>query len=594
MSTSVKMNRSNNVLQNNVSALLLNSRHGQQQQQQNQQQQQQQQHPQQQQQRQQHQQNQQPTDMFVACFEAALNEELKEQTISSSFRACFEKIGSPYGFIRSEGLREALQRLSDFSVEAAEEAARSAEMNGKNPAAPHVPFDAIRSAVMSRTAVEMHSGGPTPLPLSTPAAIASSSTTTAAAAAAVVMNTGGTNTTLSSAVGSSCKSASWERTQRALHGAHYTTAVFECVLVPRIQERSRYNPGGSENIELSEEEALVWNTLTHAQSTTTPTPAVSATTSRTATVAPVAGKRKPLDVVLSEVTYQEQELAFRLLQGLSLLVYDQRRVIAEGLLIPYAIEIWQCCLQHIEALFRRRRRNALVEKPAGDSNSHMSIKTLLAEDGPIQLISGLETVVIASIDAVEAACHYNPLALVRIVQQGGIRALLDMGLCPYAPYDIRCAVFDTISVLMQEVAPFRRAVAAGGAAVAAAVPLTAMAGGNNNSNSNNNNGEDDLIHTMIQETMTGSVSRQAAPPPYLMDRASASKFDSAVREWFSQRGLSHVISAVMELRDVRGTPIAAGTMSKAEVTRIVQRASQLREKRLQALLQAVDGKRAAL
>ncbi|KAH9586336.1 hypothetical protein LSM04_006867 [Trypanosoma melophagium] len=135
---------------------------------------------------------------------------------------------------------------------------------------------------------------------------------------------------------------------------------------------------------------------------------------------------------------------------------------------------------------------------------------------------------------------------------------------------------------MQEVAPFRRAVAAGGGGAA-------CAGG-----ANNNNSEDDLIHTMIQQTMTGSVSRQAAPPPYLMDRASASKFDSAVREWFSQRGLSHVVSAVMELRDVRGTPIAAGTMSKAEVTRIVQRASQLREKRLQALLQAVDGRRAAL
>ncbi|KAH9586335.1 hypothetical protein LSM04_006867 [Trypanosoma melophagium] len=542
------MSRPNNVVQNNVSTLLLGSRHGQQQQQQ--------------------QQQQRPTDMFVACFEAALDEELKEQAISSSFRACFEKIGSPYGFIRNEGLREALQRLCDFSVEAAEEAARSADVNGKNSTttAPHVPFDAIRSSVMSRTVMDGHI---TP----TPAAAAVSGSTTVLASN-------------SSTLLGSCKSESWERTQRALHGAHYTTTVFECVLVPRIQERSRYNPGGCESIELSEEEALVWNTLSHAQRTftTTTTPALSstATTATTGTTTPLAGKRKPLGVVLSEVTYQEQELAFRLLQGLSLVIYDQRRVIAEGLLIPYAIEIWQCCLQHVEALFRRRRRNALMEKPAGDNGSHMSIKTIPAEEGPVQLISGLETVILSSIDAVEAACHYNPLALGRIVQQGGIRALLDMGLCPYAPYDIRCAVFDTISVLMQEVAPFRRAVAAGGGGAA-------CAGG-----ANNNNSEDDLIHTMIQQTMTGSVSRQAAPPPYLMDRASASKFDSAVREWFSQRGLSHVVSAVMELRDVRGTPIAAGTMSKAEVTRIVQRASQLREKRLQALLQAVDGRRAAL
>ncbi|KEG11723.1 hypothetical protein DQ04_02341080 [Trypanosoma grayi] len=367
---------------------------------------------------------------------------------------------------------------------------------------------------------------------------------------------------------SSCCSESWERTQRAFHGAHYTSAVFHCILVPRVTERSRYNPGGPVSMELSEEAALTWNTLCHSQPDAP---------------SPPAGKRKSLDVALTEVTYQEQELALRLLQGLSLVVYDQRRAIAEGLLIPYAIEVWQCCLQHVEALFRRRRRNAAMEGPSGTASG---IATAAAaappplEEGPVQLVQGLETVVIASIDAVEAACHYNPLALTRIVQQGGVRALLDMGLCPYAPHDIRCGVFDTVSVLMQEVAPFRRAVAAGAAAASGA------AGGGG--------GEDELIQTMIQQAMTGSFGRQEAPPPYLMDRASASKFDSAVREWFSQQGLSHVVSAVLELRDVRGTPIAAGALPKADVTRIVQRASQLREKRLQALLQAVDGKREAL
>ncbi|RNF09347.1 hypothetical protein TraAM80_02221 [Trypanosoma rangeli] len=478
---------------------------------------------------------QEPTDMFVACFEAALDEELRGQEISSSFRACFERISSPYGFVRNEGLRDALQRLRDLSLEAAEEAALSSDNATGTAAAgrsagptPHLPYDAIRSSVMSRGAAESH------------ATVGQPST-------------------------ASGRSASSERTQRALHGAHYTMSVFHRVLVPYMDERARCNRGGPVTVELSEAAALAWNTLNHAQLTTLPPSATPA-------------KKKAPGIILTEVTFQEQELALRLLQGLSLVVYDQRRVMAEGPLITFLVEIWQCCLQHIQALFSRWRRLAALEK-TGDTPS--STAPLLEEE-PVRLVAGLETVIVASIDAAEAACHYNPLALTRIVQQGGVRALLDLGLCPYAPYDIRCAVFDTVSVLMQEVAPFRGAVTAGGPSAAAA------AGGGTKGE------EDELIQTMIQQAMAGSLGRKAAPPPFLMDRASASKFDSAVRDWFSQQGLSHVVSAVLELRDVRGTPIAAGTMPKAEVARHVQRVNQLREKQLQALLQAVDGKRAAL
>ncbi|RNF20350.1 uncharacterized protein Tco025E_03806 [Trypanosoma conorhini] len=490
-------------------------------------------------------QQQPPTDMFVACFEAALDEELRGQAISSSFRACFERISSPYGFVRNEGLRDALQRLCDLSLEAAEEAAQSADKTagsgtaagggGAALVAPHLPYDAIRSSVMPRGPVEAYAAGAPPN-------------------------------------AASGRSASSERTQRALRGARYTASVFHRVLVPRLDERARYNPGGPVAVELSEEAALAWNTLNHAQLTTPPP-------------SPTPARKKTPNVTLTEVTFQEQELALRLLQGLSLVVYDQRRVVAEGPLITYLVEVWQCCLQHIQALFSRRRRNAALEKTGDTSPSTAP----LMEEGPVQLVFGLETVIVASIDAAEAACHYNPLALTRIVQHGGVRALLDLGLCPYAPYDIRCAVFDTVSVLMQEVAPFRRAVAAGGPNAAATAAAAAAAAGGGTKGE-----EDELIQTMIHQAMTGSLGRQAAPPPFLMDRASASKFDSAVRDWFSQQGLSHVVSAVMGLRDVRGTPIAAGSMPKAEVARHVQRVNQMREKQLQALLQAVDGKRAAL
>nr|CCC95822.1 unnamed protein product [Trypanosoma congolense IL3000] len=488
----------------------------------------------------------QPVDMFVVCFEAALDEELREKNISNHLRSCFEQISSPYGFIRSEGLRGALHWLCDISVEAAEEAAASECGDG---ASARVPYDAIRASVMKRNPAEAHGSQP--------------------------------GSTLKS-----CHSESWDRVQRALRGAHYTSSVFHRVLVPRLDGgRPYYGPCGPLNVELSEEEALTWNTLRHAQQSTAPS-----TVNPVATATPSMSKRKPLDIALTEVTYQEQELALRLLQGLSLTIYDQRRTIAEGRLIPFAIEIWQCCLQHVGALFARQRRRAAAKKAqnADAFTGNVTLNTTIApppstvdEEGPVQLDRELENVVIASIDAVEAVCHYNPLALTRIVQQGGVRALLDLGLCPYAPRDIRCSVFDTISVLMQEVAPFRCAVAAGAAGAAAGGGACG--------------GEDPLIHTMIQNAMSGnSGSGRDGPLPYLMDRASASKFDSAVREWFSQRGLSHVVSAVMELRNVRGTPIAAATTAKVDVARIVQRVGQLRERRLQALLEAVDGRRAAL
>ncbi|CBH18290.1 hypothetical protein, conserved [Trypanosoma brucei gambiense DAL972] len=491
---------------------------------------------------------QRPPDMFVACFEAALNEELREKTISNDLRSCFEQISSPYGFIRNEGLRGALQWLCDVSVEAAREGAASTEC-GDGSSGAHVPYDAIRSSVMKRDSGEPH--GPQTI--------------------------GKTKL---------CHSDSWDRVQRALRGAHYTSSVFLRVLVPRVDGgRPYYGPSGPVNVELSEEEALTWNTLSHARQSTS----LSASSPH-AVASPNACKRKPLDVALTEVTYQEQELALRLLQGLSLTIYDQRRMIAEGRLIPFAIEVWQCCLQHAGALFTRQRRRAAVKKAQTVdgftgavtlSESVPMAQSTTDEGGPVRLDRGLENVVIACIDAVEAVCHYNPLALTRIVQQGGVRALLDLGLCPYAPRDIRCSVFDTISVLMQEVAPFRCAVAAGAAGAAAR-------GGARGD-------EDSLIHTMIQNAMSGNnISCQEVPLPYLMDRASASKFDSAVREWFSQKGLSHVVSAVMELRNVRGTPIVVKSKKKVEVARTVQRMEQIHEKRLHALLEAVDGKRAAL
>ncbi|KAH8605019.1 hypothetical protein ERJ75_001661600 [Trypanosoma vivax] len=488
-------------------------------------------------------QNEQPVDMFVAYFEAALDEELRERKIATTFRDCFEKMSSPYSFIRTEGLCLALQWLCDVTVGSGEEAMAS-NGSGGSASAPHMPYDAIRSSVMATGRGNAQEDGP-------------------------------------AANAKSCQSELWNRVQRALRGAQYITSVFHCVLVPRLEGGGRpcYSSWGPLHVELSEEEALMWSTLRHAQPLSSMKALFTCESSKE--------KRKPLNVALTEVTYHEQELALRLLQGLSLTVYDQRKEIARGRLIPFAIEVWQCCLQHIKALYSQHRRHATTNRVHKVANLSGTVSpnelgkaavTTSENDSPVHLECGLETVVIATIDAVEALCHYNPLALTRIVQQNGVPSLLELGLLPYAPRDIRCAVFDTISVLMQEVAPFRCAVAAGAAGIAAARV-----------------DEDKLMHTMVQNAMSDTTnSKCGAPLPYLMDRASASKFDSAVREWFSQHGLSHVVSAVMELRDVRGTPIAASTIQKNEAARIIQREGQLRERKLHALLEAVDGRRAAL
>lgn len=494
-----------------------------------------------------------------------------------------------------------------------------------------------------------------------------------------------------------------------------TSGLFRCILIPRNDVRASMNVGAPVSVELSQSEALAWSTRRiqvelspleklkqasrersnalaaaaaaaaaannggsaarskdgggkrksgggasgtsagnhhHRGTTTTTTDNTTHTTTTTEPPPPMPGpQHQRICTALTEIHYDEQELALRLLQGLCLTIVHQRRCIAEGCFFHYATEVFQCFLQHVEAVFTQRRLWHLatatttisaVSSPiavggstaprggggggsppppskaaaaAGDaaagsfylstpitlssgSNSTASPSGLRpgdpnsttavfqqqqqqrpADSGPVEVEAGQVAVLIALVDAVEAACHYSPTCLTRFVQTGGVAAMLNAAYSPCVPEDIRAAILDTISILLQEVVPFRRAV------VAAATST------NNSSNVSGGGGaprdeareEEALLTIMLEQAVAGSFHCPATDynadadgssssgggggkkegsaggggaggrgaPPFFLDRASASKFESAVREWFSRHGLSHLLRGVMELRGLK-------------------------------------------
>eukprot|EP00796_Vickermania_ingenoplastis_P000594 gene594-323_t len=433
------------------------------------------------------------------------------------------------------------------------------------------------------------------------------------------------------------RSPTWDLLQRALKSADYTSSVFHLILVPRRDTRVRMNMGMGVAVKLTTAEALSWNTLPLSSNNNTGGGGGAAT--------PFFAPATPsLLQQLTAVTYEEQEHALRLLQGLALCVYHQRRCLADGCLLHYATEVLQCFVQHVDAAYQERRLRLLRSTRHRHHHHHHQLQrhpTMYAsastsshpcgnetypqlgaaagkaddrqpqqqqqggeqvvEDGPdapVRLNDGLSRVVVALVHAVEAACHYNPPCMTRLVQAGGVKALLDVAYLPAVPVPIRATVLDAVSVLLQEVTPFRRAVAA----ASANVHYNPNAGGSNPLQPPNPCQDTELLPWMVDQAMYGchtytntlltNVSTAAAgavrKSPYVMDRASASKFDGAVREWFSRTGLSHLVQAVLDLRRDDAPPIT----SKATLMKAVQRANQRRAKKLTALLQAIDGQRA--
>lgn len=590
-----------------------------------------------------------PIDHFAMRFMRCLAEDTAERELGFRFRASMAKVNAPLASMRREGLSEALQQLQMIVVAASVEAkgggtapSRTAGRGGGH--IPLTPFDAIMASSLSAVST-----------LTPP------------------------------------QSVTWDRAQRALHRTDYSSALFHRVLVPSAEVRTRMLRGLPVAVDLSEAEALAWTTIL----ATSQTPGGAGRTpcqrsgfaqqqqqeGQGGLYAPRGGDYcglgrgyQPQDVVsappadpdasavpppplsiqsmLTHVTYDEQELALRVLQGLCLVCYHQRRCIAESCLLHFATEVFQCFQQHAQALYQQLRRMHLkADMPshavtntsglcAGDSAGvhrsdsalHLGPTSLLQPaprstnristkpshtgsvgrstggrtagrtvDGPVEIAEGLVRVVVALIDAVEAACHYNPSALTRIVQSGGVKALLSLVYTPCVPISVRASALDTVSVLMQEVEPFRRPGVCGVTPRPHNVNTTADGGvngpGGGATGPHTGNPEDAaaaglLLQDMVMQSVTGSFGSKV-PPPYLMDRASASKFDSAVREWLSHNGLSYVAAGIMRLRDVKDF-VAVPHVPKGEMQRLQQRGNQLRLKNITNLLQVIDGKSAEL
>ncbi|KAG5485498.1 hypothetical protein LSCM1_07583 [Leishmania martiniquensis] len=551
----------------------------------------------------------------LACREAT------EREVAARLRSSVQKMSSKLHTTRVEGLKEAtallLRWTAQASVEFAERqqhqqqqtrlntrrtgsAAEAAPIGSSNVMLP--PYDAVRVEVLGGSSPAVAHGYyhhcQPPLSCESPRRRNSE------AAAARCAN--------------ALRSPSWDVVQHALEGVDYTNSIFNTIFVPRLEVRNAMSTGGPISVQLPSDVALQWTTLPTSRSA-----------ARADAGAAPQGIPRPRENELlraaTAVTYEEQELALRYIQGTCLVLDHQRRCCSEGCLLYYATEVFQCMSSHIEALFASQRReleeqegeeqkqqrgkrgfgaNKSTSGSGGDgsmsgarTSGPWSATTAAAltpslresDRSQVSVDPSLVRVVVALVDAVEAACHYNPSSLRRLVQTGGATAMLNLAYCPFMPTPIRAAVLNTISVLLQQVTPLRRYVAASGKAR----EISGRSGAVGRSS-------DPLLQRMLENAVHDNpLGRDGKQIPYSTDFGSASKFDSAVRDWFFANGLGNVIASVAQLQDLRNTfqstsfIVPQGLTTAAATT--VAHANMLREgelhrKRIGWLLECMDGR----
>ncbi|KPI84983.1 hypothetical protein ABL78_5949 [Leptomonas seymouri] len=504
--------------------------------------------------------------LYTAPFLQLACREATEREVAALLRGYVKKISSKLHMVRVEGLKGAIAQLLQWatqaSVESAERQHKQQSSGGcasTSPAPSAIPgaltlppYDAVRVEVLgtssSPAAGPPHRSSTLPSPRGGGGG-------------------GGAEELLLSRAANRARSSSWDVVQQALEGVDYTSAIFSTILIPRLEVRNAMSTGMPVSIQLSSEMALQWTTLpTTRNPVSMSTVAATEDASSPRKDTPLTPQRRnELLQAATAVTYEEQELALRYIQGACLTLYHQRRCCSEGCLIYYATEVFQCMRSHTEALFTWQRRELEGKETEHQQPQHSRRRTKDSADGavadptstnvntaaaasalrestgwsPVTIKPALIRVVVALVEAVEAACHYNPSCLRRLVQTGCVTAMLDLAYCPFMPTPIRSAVLDSISVLLQEVNPLRRY-------VAAASKL--HEGGSVDRNA------DPLLQRMMENAMHDNpIGHNGKQIPYSTERGSASKFDSAVRDWFFANGLGNVIPSVQQLQDLRTT-----------------------------------------
>lgn len=515
--------------------------------------------------------------IFVLAFEAAFEEDIGLRETHSVFRRCASKIGNAYHTVRMEGLEDALRMLTEVASSPA-----CATSDGN-------PFDMVKaslSAAQQRQKQQQSSAS-------------------------------------SSSPGGGAKQQ-WEQLQRAAR-SNLPSAMFSRIF-PRASAFFAAQAAGG-TVELPQSAALAWRS-------NIPIATLCANAARASSAARVGldnnnnspGNRSPFQNLipnaslagapacvaappvsffdsLKEVTLKEQALCLRVLQGLCLILPHQKHYVNESAFMSMVQETFSYAKQHIEAL--RQSANELADDAGASSpvfastmRSSIDDETLGETVGspaatvrpePVAMDPQQEAVLIALVDSVEAACHYNPRGLAQFVNSGAAKATLALALTPHTPIDLRCAILDVVSLLMQEVAPFRRAVLSNKLVVApdldpaASHPSTTAIPGEHEK-------ELSVVDQMLNAVDGGAMRLTDDSAPltrYLMDRASASKFDSLVRDMLSQRNLTRAIGLLIPLRNVKGQPISAST-PKSEVHRILQKANRQRQRQLETLLSVID------
>lgn len=182
---------------------------------------------------------------------------------------------------------------------------------------------------------------------------------------------------------------------------------------------------------------------------TTSTPAAHAGTGAAAPD-PAAWLRVP--------TLEEQELALRVVQGFCVRVPSQRAHAASGPLLPAVVEF----TAHAAEVLRVRRAAAVaaasasvVALPAtGATDASLAapggVGSSSAVAAAVRLPSAQVRVLVALIEAAEAAMHYAPEAVGTWLQLKGPRSLLSLLRLPFAPFETRCAALHALAVLLCE------------------------------------------------------------------------------------------------------------------------------------------------
>jgi hypothetical protein len=511
--------------------------------------------------------------LYAAPFLQLACRKATEREVAARLRVCVKKMTSKLHAIRVEGVKEAMAQLLQWATQASVESAeRRREQQqqqmyadtlyqqyaggygaGSSPASSLIPgalilppYDAVRVEVLGASSSPAAGGGHH---------YHRSSTLPSPRGGG-----GRAEEALLARAANAARSPSWDVVQQALEGVDYTSAIFNTILVPRLEVRNAMSTGMPISIQLSSEMALQWTTL--------PTPRNTAVAVHDDGTTPP--RRNDLLHAATAVTYEEQELALRYIQGTCLTLYYQRRCCSEGCLIYYATEVFQCLRSHAEALFTWQRRelegqekgthqqkskqshesgkrnsSGVDGEAARQTSASPAMSAVMRESAgrsQVAIDPALVRVVVALVEAVEAACHYNPSCLRRLVQTSCVTAMLNLAYCPFMPTSVRSTVLGTISVLLQEVNPLRRYVAA------ASKPGEGGGGAVVERNT------DPLLQRMVENAMHDNpIGHNGKQIPYSTDRGSASKFDSAVRDWFFANGLGNVIPSVLQLQDLRST-----------------------------------------